>query len=201
MAASSSQTAPSSSSSNFEHADLVSGSRHARKSFGEGEAGPGPANLFLTLASSAAPKFQSQETSREHSGDTRQPLRHPGDLRGSRICRRGRIDELRMYIVKSACISAEYYAARHRSDRVNHCNSSISFVAVHESVHGTKRTWEDVCRLVRFRGQSGRRLTTARVSAYDPNRRDHRSRSAAWRTAPDDLEFCGAPRLDRRQEN
>src|SRR5438132_6059943 len=34
----------------------------------------GPANLFLTLASSAAPKFQSQETSREQSGDTRQPL-------------------------------------------------------------------------------------------------------------------------------
>src|SRR6516164_4168822 len=51
---------------NFEHADLVSGSRHARKSLGEGEAGLaardrfiGPANLFLTLASSAAPEFQS----------------------------------------------------------------------------------------------------------------------------------------------
>src|SRR6516164_7281501 len=52
---------------NFEHADLVSGSRHARKSFGEGEAGlaakgpfywPQP-SYFLTLASSAAPKFQS----------------------------------------------------------------------------------------------------------------------------------------------
>jgi hypothetical protein len=81
----------------------------------EGEAGLAargslhwPSQMFLTLASSAAPKFQSQETSREQSGDTRQPLRHPGDLRGSRICRRGRIDELRMYIVKSACIPAEY---------------------------------------------------------------------------------------------
>ena len=37
--------------------------------------------LFLTLASSAAPKFQSQQTSRRQSGDVRQPLRHPDDLR------------------------------------------------------------------------------------------------------------------------
>jgi hypothetical protein len=28
-----------------------------------------PAKLFLTLASSAAPKFQSQQTSRQQSGD------------------------------------------------------------------------------------------------------------------------------------
>jgi hypothetical protein len=47
------------------------------KSFGEGEAGLAarrtvslaPANLFLTLAWSAAPKFQSQETSRQQRGD------------------------------------------------------------------------------------------------------------------------------------
>ena len=61
---------------NFEHANLVSGSQHARKSFGEGEVGLAaeglsltPANLFLTLASSAAPKFQSQQTRRQQSGD------------------------------------------------------------------------------------------------------------------------------------
>ena len=30
-----------------------------------------------------------------------------------------------------------------------------------------------------------------------PEVRDDRSRSTAWRTAPYDLEFCEAPRLDR----
>src|SRR6516164_1118174 len=58
---------------NFEHADLVSGSRHARKSLARLRQGSfaapfhcAPAKLFLTLASSAAPKFQSQQASRQH---------------------------------------------------------------------------------------------------------------------------------------
>ena len=57
---------------NFEHANLVSGSQHARKSFGEGEvalAAKGlslaPANLFLTLASLLRP---SSRVSRRADG-------------------------------------------------------------------------------------------------------------------------------------
>jgi len=69
-----------------------------------------PANLFL--ASPAELKFQSQQRSRGQSGDVRQPLRHPGDLRGARICRGGRTDNCGtawpMHIVKSACMPAAY---------------------------------------------------------------------------------------------
>jgi quercetin dioxygenase-like cupin family protein len=44
-----------------------------------------PAKLFLTLASSAVPKFQSQQTSRQQSGDILNHYAIPGDLRGARI--------------------------------------------------------------------------------------------------------------------
>ena len=61
---------------NFEHADLVSGSRHARNLWARVRQGSrledrfiGRANLFLPLASSAAPKFQSSEEKREPVSD------------------------------------------------------------------------------------------------------------------------------------
>src|SRR5262249_7416265 len=74
---------------NFEHADLVSGSRHARKSLGEGEAGLAARGPFhwasqLVSASRLVCCAQVPESGDESGrGDTRQPLRHPGDLRGS----------------------------------------------------------------------------------------------------------------------